>query len=359
MKRLDRMLLSYFFPVLFGGLIFGVLMLQLVELFQNLNRYMSGGVGWDKILLIQLYYAPKSVGWALPIALLFATNFSMGTLYSRNELIAVFTSGISIRRFTFPLLALGIFFSLFHLIFEDRVIVNANRQQRLLKSESLGIYESFSQSNVSFISARGQVVYNVVFYNFDLKEINQVTVVLRDEAGRFLRRIDAEKGDWADGGRLTLRKVRAYDMQDGSIRESWVENLADPVIQEDYTVFEQRMTKLEDLSLAEAIPFLQSLESSGLPTLREAQTDFYQRLAFAFTPFLVVWVSSAIGGTFRKNILLMSLLVSIGISVAFYVVQMVTGLMSRVGLIPPIIGAFTGVLLIGGAGFALYRRAKT
>jgi len=359
MKILDRMLLSYFFPVLLGGLLFAILMLQLVELFQNLNRYLASGTSWDKIFLIQFFYIPKSIGWGLPIALLFATNFSMGTLYSRNELIAVFTAGISLRRFTLPLIILGVAFSLFQLLFEDQVTVRANKLQKSLKSEALNIYESFSQSNVSFISAKGRVVFNVVFYNYELKEINQVTVIIRDDAGKFLQRIDAEKGDWSDNGILTLRKARIYEIKEKDIVERWQENFSNELIQEDYTVFEQRMTKLEDLRIAEAIPYLQTLENSGLPVLREAQTDFYQRIAFAFTPFIVVLISSAIGGKLKKNILLISFLISIGISVTYYVIQMLTGLMSRFGIIPPIIGSFLGLIIVGGIGVYLYRGAKT
>lgn len=359
MKILTRMLFSYFFPVLLGGLLFAMLMLQLVDLFQNLNRYLSSSVSWDKIIQIQIFFIPKTLGWALPIALLFATNFSMGTLYSKNELIAVFTSGISIHRFTLPLIVFGIFCSLFHFFFEDMVIVDSNKLYRSSKAEALNTYQSFSQSNVSFISLRGRVVYNVTFYNFDLKEINQVTIVIRDDNGRFQQRIDAESGDWKDNGLLTLRKVRIFAWKDSDLYETWHENYSDPMIQENYDVFEQRMTKLEDLKITQAMAFLRTLEGSGLPIFREAQTDFYQRIAFAFSPLIVVLISSAIGGKFKKNILLMSLLISIGISVSYYIIQMITGLMARLGLLPPIIGSFMGVLIVGGVGIYLYKSAKT
>lgn len=229
----------------------------------------------------------------------------------------------------------------------------------MTKAEALNTYQSFSQSNVSFISSRGRVVYNVVFYNFDLKEINQVAIVIRDENGRFQQRLDAESGDWKDNGQLTLRKVRIIGWKNNDLFETWQENYSDPMIQENYDVFEQRMTKLEDLKIVEAIAFLRTLENSGLPIFREAQTDFYQRLAFAFSPLIVVLISSAIGGKFKKNILLMSLLISIGISVSYYILQMITGLMSRLGFLPPILGSFMGVVIVGSIGIYLYRSAKT
>lgn len=355
---LDRMLLSQFFPILALSLTFSVLILQIVELFQNLNRYLAAGVGWDKILTIQYHYIPRTIGWSLPISLLFSTNFCLGSLYSRNELIAILTGGISFRRFTAPLMILGLLFSLFQLLFEDMVIVPSNRATRLLKAEALNYYEGFSQSNVALIGQRGRVVYNVVFYNFELKELNQVTIYFRDEAGEFVMRVDAEKGDWKEGA-LTLHQARVIKPEGEFLKESWVPRFTHEDLEPDYRIFEQRMTRLEELRIAEAIPFIEGLEASGLPQAREAQTNFYQRLAFSFTPLLVMVISAAVGGRLKKNILLLSLLASIGISVTFYVIQMMSGLMSRFGFLPPLVGAFAGVVVMGSVGGLLYAKART
>ncbi len=360
MKILDRMLLNTFLPVLLGSLLFSMLMLELVDLFQNLNKFINAGVSWSDIILVQFYQLPKTMGWSLPIALLFATSFSMGSLYARNELVAVFSAGISIKRFTLPLLVAGAILSVGFLFFEDAVTIPANKDKRVLTASLLGQYESFSQSNVSFISAKGRIVYNVVFFNFETKTLNSVTVIFRDEEGNLIKRVDAESADWADEV-LTLRKTRIfnYNRETKTLFESWEENFHDPEMTEGSEIFEQRMTKLEDLSLAQAIPFLQGLEQSGLPSYRDALTDYYRRLSFAFTPFIVVLISSAVGGRMKKNILLMSLLVSLGISVAYYVLQMISGLLGRFGYIHPFFGSFFGVLVAGGVGVYLYHKART
>ena len=91
----------------------------------------------------------------------------------------------------------------------------------------------------------------------------------------------------------------------------------------------------------------------------EPETDTYQRISFSFSPFVVIWISAALGGRFRKNVLLMSLLVSLLVSASYIILQMVFGLLSKTDLVPPWMGAGTGVLVGSLAGAVLFSRART
>jgi lipopolysaccharide export system permease protein len=65
------------------------------------------------------------------------------------------------------------------------------------------------------------------------------------------------------------------------------------------------------------------------------------------------------GGRFRKNIILMSLLSSIGAAAAFYVMDMISMMMARLGYIHPFIGAWFPVFTFIAVGIALLKTAKT
>jgi lipopolysaccharide export system permease protein len=65
------------------------------------------------------------------------------------------------------------------------------------------------------------------------------------------------------------------------------------------------------------------------------------------------------GGRFRKNILLMSLLTSLGAAVLFYVSEMITMMMAKLGYIPPFVGAWFPVMMFIVVGGLLLRSAKT
>ena len=91
-------------PLFLGALVFFALILILVDLMMNLWNFISTGVSGLKVLRIMLLYLPKCFWYAAPIAMLFSVSYTLSDLYANNELIAIFASGISLTRFTFPLL---------------------------------------------------------------------------------------------------------------------------------------------------------------------------------------------------------------------------------------------------------------
>jgi lipopolysaccharide export system permease protein len=70
-------------------------------------------------------------------------------------------------------------------------------------------------------------------------------------------------------------------------------------------------------------------------------------------------LSVSMGGRFRKNILLMSLLASLSTAVVFYVTEMITMMMAKLGYIPPIIGAWFPVFTFIIVGLFLLKSART
>src|SRR4030042_3218038 len=70
------------------------------------------------ILVITLFLVPKAMWMTMPIAIMFGVIMSLSTCYQHNELIAIFTSAISIYKFVLPLIVLNLFLSVF-MIFLD------------------------------------------------------------------------------------------------------------------------------------------------------------------------------------------------------------------------------------------------
>ena len=112
------------------------------------------------------------------------------------------------------------------------------------------------------------------------------------------------------------------------------------------------------MSADEAGLWVESLQNAGLP-YREPLTEYYKRYSFAFTPLIVVFLSCAVGGRFKKNILLMSLLLSLVVSVLYYVSQLVSSLLAKSGILTPLLGAWGPFILFFVAGLWLFKTAKT
>ena len=59
------------------------------------------------ILIITILLAPKAMWLTMPIAIMFGVTMSLSSFYQHNELIAIFTSGISIYKFVLPLIIIS------------------------------------------------------------------------------------------------------------------------------------------------------------------------------------------------------------------------------------------------------------
>jgi len=355
MRILTRFLLRSFLPVLLLAVAFFVLIIQLVDLFGNLVQYLNLEIPLHRIVQVQVLYMPQAISYALPIALLFAVAFTLGTLYSNNELIAVFGAGVPLWRFTIPLIITGLFLSGGIFFFQELVVIDTFREKNELSRELLNITRTFSNTDVTVRGPAGRVVYSAEYYNDTTQQLSRVTVVERDPDGRFLRRISALSGRW-NGEHWVWEDGVEYRFET-ELDEERITARSFRTISEDRffqvpTAFRRAARDVDEMPLNEAREWITALRNAGQP-FRRALTDYYGRYSFAMTPFIVVLLSSSLGGRFRKNIL------PLVVTVVYYVTGMITGLMAGNGLLPPLVGAWTGVIIFTILGVLMFRTAKT
>lgn len=360
MRQLDRLVLRSFVPVLVIALVFFVLIIQLVDLFSNLVRFLNADASWVDIGLVQLLYLPKSVSFALPIAVLFAASFALGTLYSNNELIAVFSAGVSLVRFVLPLLLTGLLFSVGWYFFQEEIVIETYHRKNEMTQRLLSVNRSTSQSDVTVFSREENIIYSADYYNSETQTLSGLILIQRNDRDQFLRRINAEWARWNDD-RWVLHNVQLYENSDDGSGELVLRRMSEMTMPELRTVpetFRRSNRDIEELTRAEAQQRISSLRQAGLDHRREL-TDYYNRFAFALTPFIVSMLSSAIGGRFRKNVLLMSLLVSLALSVLYYVFGMIFELLAVNGTLQPFVGAWASTIVFLVAGTILLTNART
>ncbi len=357
MKIFYRMLLKDTVPVMLLALMFFVLILEMVDLFANLWRYLNQDVPVEVILTIQLYYLPKCIAYAAPISLLFAVSFTLGNLYANNELIALLGSGVSLRRAVVPILVLGFLLGAALLFFEDRIVINTYATKIRYVKTVLGQKENANNTNVTIRGNEGGVIYSSEYYNDQNRTLSNLTVLISDENGIFRERIDAKWAEYSEGSWL-LHDCRIFRYEGQKIIEIRRDNMRHPLLTDEPDTFRRKEKNLDELKLNEARLYIEELQKAGRDS-RVARTDYYKRIAFIFTPFIVSLISVAVGSRFKKNILLMSLLLSLSISVIFYVFQMITGILANTGLMPPFTGAFLPVIVFFILGITMMRFVRT
>jgi len=359
MRTLDWMVVRTYLPVLVVAVTFFVLILELVDLFSNLVRFINLEIPFSSILDVQILYLPKALSFALPIAVLFAAAFTLGAFYSNNELVSVFGAGVPLSRFVLPVIVSGLILSVFSFWFDENVVIDTLQQKNVLTRQLLNVNRSFSNTNVTVLSADQRTVYNVDYYNDNTQTLSGVLILQRNRDDSFRRRVDAEWADW-NGTVWVLHNARVFEWDDRE--EKLTEEHRTQYLLEGLDALPQTFKRtardIDEMHLRTAAEWINSLKSAGLP-YRRALTKYHERFSFALTPFIVTLISTAIGGRFRKNILLMSLLVSLIVSVLYYVIGMIAGLLAFSGTIQPVVGAWTAFVVFLATGLMLFRFART
>ncbi|GHV77072.1 membrane protein [Spirochaetia bacterium] len=352
---LDRYLLRQFFPVFVVAVSMFVMLLSLIDLFANLWRYLNYEVPFKEILRVCFYYLPKSFSYAMPISLLFAAAYTLGDLYARNELTSIFSSGIPFWRFSISLIAVGLLASVFAFFFEDRVVVPTLRIKNDLSRLYLHQQRTENNSDIVIKARNGEVIYSVDYYDSVNDTLNGLSIVEQAADGAFIALIRAPQATWT-GEYWKLSNAMVYRREEGLLR---VRPLDDSdVYREHPDTFRRNAVAVEDLPVRDAGDLVQDLRSAGLPFIG-ALAEYYHRYSFSTVSLVIMILSISMGGRFRKNVLLMSLLTSLGAAVVFYVSEMITMMMAKLGYIPPIVGAWFPVLVFIPVGIVMLVNAKT
>ncbi len=357
MRTLHLMLLRSFLMLLGIALLFFVLLVQMFDLFANLWRYLAQDTGMPAILHIAWLYLPKCLSYALSPALLFACSYALGLLYKNNELIAILGSGISLNRLLAPLLLLGVVLSLASYWFEEGVVIDSLRRKNELYRSSVKLELPLSRTNVTVTSADGRIIYQADFYDDKRQSLNGVLILRRDAEGRFQERVDAERASW-NGQYWVLHGSRRYSWDGELLRETRIAQMDEKSLSEPPATFRKSTRRVEEMGAGQARLFVTQLRRAGLP-FREALTEYYRKFFMALNPLIVILIASGVGGRFRKNVLLLSLLAALLLSVVYYVGQMITLILAKNALIPPLAGAALSFLVFLAGGLVILRSARS
>ena len=357
--KIYRMLLAQFLPIFLLAIAFFVLLLQLLDVFSSIWRYFAHEVGFRQAAYIALLYLPKCVSFSLPVAFLFAISYTLGILYSHNELFAIFGSGVSLYRLVAPFLLLGMLISAGSFLFEDTFVISTYSAKNQAYAEAIKLVQSLSQSNVTVTSPDQRVVYQADYYNDAQKRLTGLTVIVRGTDMGVQNRIDAQSAEWRES-RWILRECRlfSWDEETKIFSEERRDSYESPLFSEPPDTFKKLSRDIAEMSREESERYVATIRKAGLP-VRALLTDYYRKFSFACTPLIVALIASSLGSTFKKNTLLMSLLSALVISVVYYVAQMVASILSKNGYIPPLAGAWSPFVLFLILGFMLFRTART
>ena len=336
------------------ALLLFTLALQLVEVVTNLVRYIQLAVPLVSILEIQLYFLPSSLHFALPIAMLFAVSFSIGNFYSTHELLAVYGIGISLTRFCLPIFMFAAIMSVFSFVLEDTVIVRVRARYHALRESILLINTGGDSDFVALFGADGNDIYYAEKYDSGAGVLTNPTFIERDIQGTITRRISANTATW-DGKYWVLDNAHSYTWENANVEVVHRIHGRSRFLNLEITPasFDRADLEIEEMNITQAREHIIARRRSGLP-FRKELTVYHERFSFACTSLVVALISCGIGGLLRRNTLLLSMLISLCVTVIYYVLGLIMDLLAFNGYASPVFAAWFPVsMFLLGAAFTL------
>src|ERR1041384_6903510 len=102
LRTLDKYLLREWLRVFLITLLGFPILVIVIDLTDKLDTYLGRGITSGAVALSYVFDLPEKMFLVLPVAVLFATVFTVGALGSHSELTAAKASGISFHRLAPP-----------------------------------------------------------------------------------------------------------------------------------------------------------------------------------------------------------------------------------------------------------------
>lgn len=355
MDTLDRFLVKeltiYFLLLLFG-------LAALAVGFDFLSKFWNTGMAVSKVIEIYLYKIPSAIQQFVPVACLMATLLVVSTLARQNELLALYSSGVSNLRILSTFVAAVATFSTVAFIIFDPLVPAFEKKRQLVEKGLDPSQESPMQlSSGGFWYRSDHIIYNVGMFRPESNTLEDVKIFVLGPGFEIIERLQAKRAlfqenDWTLEDGLLIKYPLDSPYPAGETFKT-----RRGVIPEKPSDYRTLRIQEETMRLKELRRYIERTRNYGLDTTVQ-RVFYHERVAHVFAPLIFV----LLGLAFSLNPLKTQSPAK-GVAFSFLVVfiyllaSRMTISVGKGGFIPPFIAAWTpNMLFLGVAVTKLFRR---
>ena len=289
-KLVDRYITYHFITKSSMTIMIFLVIFLLVDIVENLDHIIDSEIPTFEIFKYYFYAIPWYVSLSLPMSLLLGIIFTNGTLQKNNELTAIKSAGISIKRISIPLIALGIIFSIFSFYFDNTIVT-----ELLQKRNDLGIKYNLVRLKKNNIKQKyiyrqesANTILGINRYNFRNQTAHNISI-LKFNNNKLNTRLDSPIMQWnPDRNTWELKDfhLRSWEHKtpffyQKSDKDTTLNLNFDP------TSLTQTYVKPEEMNYWELEDFVKKLNKFGIQDPKWA-VNMHFKSAFACSSFLMI-----------------------------------------------------------------------
>lgn len=358
MRPLDRYVFAEWWKVFVPMALGFPLLVIIIDLTDNLDKYLERNLTHASIGLSYLYWIPDTMFLVLPAAVLFATIFSIGTFTRHAEITAAKASGISFFRVVAPVYAGACLAAVLGLGLSEIVpITNARRFALLQENKYWDVAERY---NFAYAAELGRVYkvssLDVAKGRMDGVEVERKgsgraypTYVLSSLAGTW----DRTREQWTLGrGAMHLIPDRGTDF---AVR---FDSLRDRHMREQPANLTSAERNPQEMGYRDLSKFIAALERSG-GDANELRVERALKIAIPITCIVIALFGAPLATSTQRGGAAYGIGVSLGTTVVFLMLIQLTKAVGGKGLIPPELAAWMPNVIFAVVGGYLLSRVRT
>tara|TARA_B100001029_G_C15038453_1_gene441828 strand:+ start:594 stop:1667 length:1074 start_codon:yes stop_codon:yes gene_type:complete len=309
---MDKYIVKHFINKFFITIFTFVIIFILIDLIDHLDDIIDSEMPSIDILIYYLHSFPWYTSIALPMALLLSTVFTLSILQKNNEICALKSSGISIKRLSTSILIIGMCLSIFSFYFDNLYVIN-----HLQKRNDLGIKYKLIRSSSNSIKKKNilqqestHTILGIKQFKFRSNTAHNVSIQEFNK-GNIIRRLDATLMKWDPKNNFwSIKNYETRNWNKNNLLFNKIEK--DSILNLNFTPMDltQATVKPEEMNYWELKQFVKKLDDFGVKDPRWA-VNMHFKTAFACTSFLMVLFGLSLSISKPRG----NLTVGIGISI--------------------------------------------
>ncbi|MDT4967626.1 MAG: lipopolysaccharide export system permease protein lptG [Acidobacteriota bacterium] len=337
---------------------FLVAIFLLFTVFELWRLIVAKGIGFWTVGEYLLFLLPLATVQLLPASVLIAVLAAYALKSRRSEAIAWWASGQSIYRLMLPGLIFAAILGGFLWVIQEQIMPQANIRQDTLRTQIRG---EVSRATASFdkqwlASAESGRIYSYE-YEQPGRLKNPVVYEFDGEGIHLQRIIKGQEADWPSPGRLIVHQAESLGFGASGVQRETLE-LAELDGVEPIEVFRPVADKPSHLTAAALRDYITTISRQG-GDVAPLSVALQKKYADPFSPLVIAMTGIPLALAFGRKSAILALCLAIGLGLLFWAASGGFRQMGEYGLLPPVVAAWSPIVIFAAIGVFLLARSNT
>jgi lipopolysaccharide export system permease protein len=350
MRILSHYILKEFLRLFLFCLFLFISLFLIVEYLTRLGDFNQAGVPVGVSFTYIALKIPAVLNQMFPVALLMGIQLTLGLLAKNNQILAIKSSGISMRRSTFPLILFALVLTFSSQVLGEGIIPYTNQKASALWQQYVEKKEATLQLVNEKLWYKGpQAIYNFQLVDGQQGTLHGVSLFFFDQQFNLTRRLDARSAQY-QGGRWRFQDglFQDYQTPQGFHSERFSEKWYP--LPETIDDFLKEERPPEEMTFAELREYVRKIREEGYDPTRFL-VEMYHKTAFPFVNVFLALMGIALPlRQDRGGSLSWAIAMGLGATFAYWMTAGIMRSLGQFGVIPPIMAAWMPNLLFGLIG---------